>query len=291
MAASAASVHQAATKSAATNNGGLPSSHHNADLVQQAKLPDSSAGIQPQPQSKYKVLYEAVKQADPAVVRQVVRDLSSQCLLGSDYHNVFVAGLVLNNASSTAVEQTIREYGKKMVRLCKQQIIDHLTSQDLDTLSDSILAKAGSSFLDKALARRLETIPARSLVNALARAERLGYEVQDVVEEHSEKPGYEHVVPSLGSSSSHPMVIHDETTNPPCTGPRPNAVQLAEQQPSQQPSQQLSPLVQATLAKSNAAVGPFGIRYCHACSRPCTGTDALLVVSGVSLFNNATADY
>ncbi|EWG37522.1 hypothetical protein FVEG_01108 [Fusarium verticillioides 7600] len=52
----------------------------------------------------------------------------------------------------------------------------------------------------QALARRLETIPARQLVNALARAERLGYDVKDIVQEHDE-----HVIPSLHSLPVQPQ--------------------------------------------------------------------------------------
>lgn len=67
-----------------------------------------------------------------------------------------------------------------MVGAAKNEIIDHLSTTDLDELSDRILAKASDRLLDKALERRLKTIEAKRLINALARAERLGYEPGDV---------------------------------------------------------------------------------------------------------------
>lgn len=70
-----------------------------------------------------------------------------------------------------------------MVAAAKEEMIDHMTTADLDKLATRILAKASNSFLDKALEMRLKTIEAKRLINALARAERLGYEPSDVQDE------------------------------------------------------------------------------------------------------------
>lgn len=66
-----------------------------------------------------------------------------------------------------------------MVTESKHELLSHFTAQDLDEVVDAILEKASDSFLDKALEKRLATIDARSLINALAQAERLGYENND----------------------------------------------------------------------------------------------------------------
>lgn len=58
-------------------------------------------------------------------------------------------------------------------------LLEHLSQADIDTVSDIILAKASHKFLDKALDKRLRTIEAKPLINALCRAERLGYEAED----------------------------------------------------------------------------------------------------------------
>lgn len=70
-----------------------------------------------------------------------------------------------------------------MVGYGKRELIEHFSMYDLEELSDHILSKVSNSFLDKAMAMRLKTIEAKPLINALARAERLGYEPSDIVEE------------------------------------------------------------------------------------------------------------
>lgn len=75
-----------------------------------------------------------------------------------------------------------------MVATAKNEIIELITVAELDQLADRILAKASSSFLDKALEKRLQSIEAKRLINALARAERLGYEPSDVQDENDHPP-------------------------------------------------------------------------------------------------------
>ncbi|OTA64651.1 hypothetical protein K449DRAFT_273051 [Hypoxylon sp. EC38] len=91
-----------------------------------------------------------------------------------------------------------------MVSESKHEIIAHLTTPDLDELADEILAKASDYFLDQALEKRLRTIDARSLINALARAERLGYESSDILEDQKEKPSGFNPTPSF-DPSPHPV--------------------------------------------------------------------------------------
>ena len=74
------------------------------------------------------------------------------------------------------LRRAVKEFGAKMVAGSKHEVIDHFKSNDLDEVSDLILSRCSNDFLDKALDRRLKTIDARSLIDALARAERLGYE-------------------------------------------------------------------------------------------------------------------
>lgn len=89
-----------------------------------------------------------------------------------------------------------------MVKASKHQIVKHLSATDFDELDDAILPSVSNSFLDKALSRRLETISGHDLINALARAERLGYNVQDVVAGNQGGRG-EHVIPSLPPANNH----------------------------------------------------------------------------------------
>lgn len=78
-----------------------------------------------------------------------------------------------------------------MVAESKQELIGHFTTADLDEVADLIISKASDAFLDKCLEKRLLTIEAKPLVNALAKAERLGYDSNDMVQEDQ----HERVIP------------------------------------------------------------------------------------------------
>ncbi|EFY90981.1 hypothetical protein MAC_03097 [Metarhizium acridum CQMa 102] len=145
--------------------------------------------------SQYVALAHLIQRTEPQVLRQVIRDYHEACLLGSEYHLAFIFNTAIHKAQRSTLTQMIAEFGPRLVQASKRQLLSHFTADDLDELADEIMSKASPNFLDRALARRLETIRARSLVNALAKAERLGYDVKDVVEER--KDGTEHVIPYL----------------------------------------------------------------------------------------------
>lgn len=174
----------------------------------------------------------------------------------------------MHQASPETLSRAVRGFGQKMVQTSKREILEHLSPDDFDELVDLILPRVSNQFLDKALARRLETIPARHLVNALARAERLGYDVQDIVQEQNG----EHVIPSLHSLSLPPgsqpvptMVVKQYQPTPP----------LPQQPPQAMPSTQ--PM--APMAVHQALPRPPTLVYCQQCSWPCTSNEALDYVS------------
>ncbi|KAI0176390.1 hypothetical protein GGR52DRAFT_540770 [Hypoxylon sp. FL1284] len=128
-------------------------------------------------------LTHAMQQSLPAAARRVVRDNWEKCLLGSEFHHAFILNAVIHHSSGTIIRRSIKDFGAKMVPEAKREIFDHLSTSDLDEITDSILEKASDKLLDKALEKRLATIDARSLIDYLARAERLGYEDSGVVDE------------------------------------------------------------------------------------------------------------
>ncbi len=101
----------------------------------------------------------------------------------------------LYHASPTVTRRAIREFGEHMIAVCKDEIARHFTATDLDDVAEIILSKASNKFLDRALDMRLRTMDAKPLVNALAKAERLGYEPGDIVDQDPHTHGYERVVP------------------------------------------------------------------------------------------------
>lgn len=143
-----------------------------------------------------------------------------------------------------------------MVKAAKPHVIKHLNAEDFDQVADILLPRVSKGFLDKALARRMETIPARQLVNALARAERLGYDVQDIVEE---KHGTEHVIPSMSSM-------------PQCNPvPVPIPVRPSQVRPGQPPG---PPRPILPNAPGPVAV-PSDSTPCPTCYWPCSAQEAL----------------
>lgn len=129
------------------------------------------------------------QQGIPEAVRRAVRDNWEKCLLGSEFHQAFVLNAAVHHSSATPGIQSraIRDFGAVMVSNCKQEIVEKWSTRDIDDVAPALLAKASNAFLDQCLALRLQTIDAKPLLNALAKAERLGYEPNDILLEQQER--------------------------------------------------------------------------------------------------------
>ncbi|KAI2640623.1 hypothetical protein GGS26DRAFT_539080 [Hypomontagnella submonticulosa] len=149
-------------------------------------------------------LTHAIQQSVSSAVRRVIRDNWEKCLLGSEFHHAFLLNAVIHHSNGVIIRRSLKDFGAKMVSEAKHEIVAHLSSTDIDELSDDILEKASDRFLDLALQRRLRTIDARSLINALAHAERLGYENSDILEEQNEQSSRFNPAPALFDPSPNP---------------------------------------------------------------------------------------
>jgi hypothetical protein len=89
----------------------------------------------------------------------------------------------IHHSVPSITQRAIRDFGARMVNDCKVEIIQHFNAQMIDQVSDQLLGIASEAFLDKCLAARLQTIEATPLINALAKAERLGFEAGDIVDQ------------------------------------------------------------------------------------------------------------
>ena len=175
----------------------------------------------------------------------------------------------LHHASLSLLDQAVKDFGGQLVPATKHTWVQHLAAKDLDEIADALFQRASDHFLDRALARRFETISGRALVNALARAERLGYDIRDIVEERDTNQP-EQVIPSV-----HPPVIAGYRSN------GQSAAQYSQQahpQQPQKPSPQPAPapfFVLRHSAEQIASAKPLGITFCDPCGRPCSGLSAL----------------
>ncbi|KAK4070425.1 hypothetical protein Trihar35433_4892 [Trichoderma harzianum] len=253
---------------------------------------------------EYERLMDMVQNTDASVVRQVVRENWHKCLVGSDYHCGFIANAAINYSNPAVLSRTMSENGDKVLRHSKREIAKHFRGEDLDEIADIIGPKLGERFQDRVMATRLETIGAQDLINALARAERLGYHINDVVKK---KPGQggETVIPSISALLTslppvQPHQIHGGVPPPPMPphmGPGPP--QQPQQPPRAPQGQHPIPIMRngnitfqppSTPSQSPTAGTPVGnvaslphphpnqtpgIMYCATCHRPCSSSDAL----------------
>lgn len=195
---------------------------------------------------KTRITY-GIQQAIPEAVRRSVRDNWEKCLIGSEFHQAFVLNASIHHATQAAVQRGMRDFGRAMISSAKAEIVDAMTPSDIDDVAARLLSKASESFLDAALELRLKSIDAKHLINALARAERLGYEPSDVQDEEDDPV------------ASQPPVHHDGIM--PSTAPQQPRPQLAPRpapQPASQPAPQPAPRPGAT---------PAPIMYCKLCFR------------------------
>ncbi|KAL7935323.1 hypothetical protein V8C35DRAFT_279061 [Trichoderma chlorosporum] len=274
--------------------------------------PKSAAGEEKT--KAYETLMDLVQNTDASVVRQVVRENWHKCLIGSDYHCGFIANAAISYSSPAVLSRTVQELGEKLLASSKRDLAKHLRGEDLDEIADLIGPKLGIQFQDRVMATRLETIAAQDLINALARAERLGYHINDVVKKKP-GPGGETVIPSISAllTSLPPMppnqihtVVSHPPPMPPHLGPGPQQRPQPPQQQSQHPQQPQYPsqqpqrvsqgqhpipiMLNGNITFSSPSQSPtaaistmsqpipnqtIGIMYCETCRRPCSSSDAL----------------
>ncbi|KAJ8110969.1 hypothetical protein ONZ43_g5736 [Nemania bipapillata] len=116
------------------------------------------------------------------------------------------------------MRRAVRDFGRNMVFEAKHEISAHLQPQDIDEIAAVIFEKCSDEFLDKALEKRLTTIDARSLINALARAERLGYENSDILDDRQAKTAPAAQMQSPGFVSANLIASTQSQPPPPTLG-------------------------------------------------------------------------
>lgn len=174
---------------------------------------------------------------------------------------------MFHRASPGTLGRTIEQHGVRLVQHSAGQIAKHLRPEDLDMIAPILLPKFSMAFLDKALALRLESIQAQQLVNALGRAERLGYDVRDVVTGTAPASGaarQEKVIPT-----ANPIPVPPASLMPGRPGAQPPP------QPPQVP-QNRGPSSPSAGLPSDQDIMRLGIAFCDKCNRPCGGFKALL---------------
>lgn len=161
----------------------------------------------------------------------------------------------IHHANGLSVRRAIKDFGKKMVSESKHEMIQHFSAQDVEEVADLILERAPDSFLDKALQRRLGTIDARSLINALARAERLGYEDDDAMDERPDLPPINAGPFSSAATSQSQNQYQQQTQSLPSLAQLNQSTSASQAKPLQRPHRPILADLQCPLCwrKFNAA--------------------------------------
>ncbi|KXH50730.1 hypothetical protein CSIM01_01579 [Colletotrichum simmondsii] len=111
----------------------------------------------------YARLSAAIQESDPDAVRRAIRDNHPKCLFGSHYHLAFLMNVTMHQADMGIFQRAVRDYGARFLEAGKHELVNAMTTADIDEVADKILAKASDTFLDRALVARLPTIQARRL--------------------------------------------------------------------------------------------------------------------------------
>ena len=85
--------------------------------------------------------------------------------------------------SGASARVAVANFGKNFVKNAQMEIISQFTPEMLAEVETAVVDRAPDSLLDLAMEKRLNTIRARSLLNMLARAERLGFNENDIVDD------------------------------------------------------------------------------------------------------------
>lgn len=183
-----------------------------------------------------------------------------------------------------ALNRTLSDLGSKIVKTSGREIAKHFSSEDLDHVADLFGPKFSAQLQDRVVAARLETIGAQDLINALARAERLGYHVNDIIQKKP-GPGGETVIPSMSAVPPVPPPNGRVGAPPPAMTP------YQAQRPPQQPQPYGSQILKSNRMSHQAAQDPSQTPkrstldlpswavQCQMCNRPCSSEDALIYVS------------
>ncbi|KAK2051378.1 hypothetical protein LY76DRAFT_402115, partial [Colletotrichum caudatum] len=236
-----------------------------SDLAQQpnrsSPLADDDGQKAQRLHEDYNKLCAVLEKSDPVAIRRAIRDKHKKCLLGSHYHTAFLMNVTMHHSDGAILQRSVRDFGSNIVAAAKHDLVDLMSQSDLDELADKIISKASNTFLDKALVARLPTIEARRLVNALARAERLGYDANDVVKNES-------VIPSMPPRDAPKAKAHNPGQRQlPHDPPGPTVAQaLAHMSPH--PLESVDPSIPRCPTCQRGFPGPAAYDHRTLCTRP-----------------------
>ncbi|KAF7854190.1 hypothetical protein EAF04_010487 [Stromatinia cepivora] len=173
------------------------------------------------------VLLHVSSEATQAILREQWRNFLFTN--AEDSHITFILRAGLKNANPNVLARIIKDAGVMKeafveVVSAKQPIVAKvLKTASANQLADLVPSKV----LDQALSERLKSVPAKTLIRWLAEADRLGYSLDDILDENDET-----VVPHIPSRAQSHDDSHTEMTYEAPRNPEPPSLDplVAEQQ-------------------------------------------------------------
>ncbi len=173
--------HMEATRASTTHSEGSRESSADSSSASPKKVSPKDAALL---ETEIAALSKALSAVSNEAARIVTRQHWRKCLIGTEKDQSFLVRAILKHSTPHVYMRAMEDYG------------------------DKFLEAASDKFLDQALELRLPHIDADVLVALLAKAKRLGYDEQDVVDEE------EVVVPAPNRPSKGPEPSIEMITNP-----------------------------------------------------------------------------
>lgn len=135
--------------------------------------------------------------------------------------------VIMREADPYMLSQAVRDSGQRMVKSSKQQIVEHLSAEDLDEVAEILLSKVSNGFLDMAVKRRMETISVQDSIRLTGTARPVN-EMQDIEEEkHDNEQASRSMAPSPTPSITLQPALSQSDPTPPAS-PTPAARYLSQ---------------------------------------------------------------
>ncbi|RAL65260.1 hypothetical protein DID88_001366 [Monilinia fructigena] len=176
-------------------------SHHRISSGHHRSPPDLKK-IEEESRSSKRSLTACVNRGDQLILREQWRNFLFTN--SDDQHIAFVLRAGLKNANPSSLARIFKDSGVMKETLVeaissKQPVVAKvLRSASANQISDLVPSK----ILDQALAERLKSVPAKTLIRWLAEADRLGYSLDDILDETDET-----VIPKIPSRHKVMMML------------------------------------------------------------------------------------
>ncbi|ESZ97058.1 hypothetical protein SBOR_2549 [Sclerotinia borealis F-4128] len=178
------------------------------------KSPSASSKVEEESARLREVLLHVSIEATQAILREQWR--SFIFTNAADSHVTFILRAGLKNASPDILARIFKDSG-----VMKDTLVDAISPKQpivakvlKNASSNQLLDLVPSKILDQALSERLKNVPAKTLIRWLAEADRLGYSIDDILDETDET-----VIPKMPSRAqsnddSDTDMTYDEPRNP-----------------------------------------------------------------------------